>query len=126
MDVVLRLPDDMIEHIQSFGQITRRDVVTVLTDTLELMWPAWGTLKSLNNSPPVEKLADKEVLALADSCMDSSQNTRLGELQTHGKIEGLTASEQFELLVLIHSFQIGQLRKSEGLAEVVRRGLREP
>ncbi len=40
--------------------------------------------------------------------------------------KGLTPTEHFELLVLIHLYQIGMLRKSEGLAEAVRRGLRKP
>jgi hypothetical protein len=126
MEIVLSLPDNIVEHIQSFSQVTKRDVATVLTDTLEMMWPAWGMLLSLNNYPPVETLSDTEVLALANSRMEPHQNERLGELQACGKAGWLTTSEQFELLVLMHSYQIGQLRKSEALAEAVRRGLQEP
>jgi hypothetical protein len=58
--------------------------------------------------------------------MDASQNERLGTLQAKGKIEGLTEAERVELLALLHIYQTGQLRKSEGLAEAVRRGLRDP
>jgi hypothetical protein len=47
---------------------------------------------------------------------------RLGTLQAKGKIEGLTEAERVELLALLHIYQTGQLRKSEGLAEAVRRG----
>ncbi len=125
MEVVLTLPDNFVEHIQSFGQATKRDIATVLTDTLEMMWPAWGTLLNHDGSPPIERLSDAEVLALADSRMDVKQNERLGELQARGKTGKLTSSEQFELLMLMHFYQIGQLHKSEGLAEAVRRGLRK-
>jgi hypothetical protein len=58
--------------------------------------------------------------------MDSDQNERLGELQARGKAGELTEAEQTELLALLHVYQTGQLRKSEGLAEAVRRGLRQP
>jgi uncharacterized protein YnzC (UPF0291/DUF896 family) len=58
--------------------------------------------------------------------MDEVQNQRLGELQAKGKTTALTESERYELLALLHIYQLGQLRKSEALAEAVRRGLREP
>ncbi|MEQ8995829.1 MAG: hypothetical protein RID53_04895 [Coleofasciculus sp. B1-GNL1-01] len=38
----------------------------------------------------------------------------------------MTESERYELLVLMSIYQIGQVRKSAGLAEAVRRGLKSP
>ena len=58
--------------------------------------------------------------------MDAAQNQRLGALQAKGKAEGLSAAERYELLALLQIYQLGQLRKSEALAEAVQRGLREP
>ena len=75
---------------------------------------------------PISTLTDEEVLVLADTKMDPVQNDRLAELQTRGKADGLTEAERIELLSLLHLYQVGQLRKSEGLAEAVRRGLRPP
>jgi hypothetical protein len=124
--VVLTLPDSLLEEVSPLGQATERNIETVLADTLEMMWPAWGTLLNGKSVLDVETLSDEEVLALADSKMESGQNVRLGELQTRGKTKTLSEPEQFELLVLIHLYQIGQLRKSEGLAEAARRGLRQP
>ncbi|MBS3025707.1 MAG: hypothetical protein HCA25_01045 [Dolichospermum sp. DET50] len=41
--------------------------------------------------------------------------------------ESLAASvERYELLILISLYQMGQLRKSEGLAEAVKRGIKTP
>lgn len=74
----------------------------------------------------VSTLTNEDVLALADAKMDPVQNDRLAELQTRGKADGLTEAERVELLSLLHLYQVGQLRKSEGLAEAVRRGLRTP
>ncbi|QKQ75973.1 hypothetical protein FBB35_24140 [Nostoc sp. TCL240-02] len=46
-------------------------------------------------------------------------NCKLKEKNT-----ALTEIERYELLVLISIYQIGQLRKSEGLAEAVRRQIK--
>lgn len=124
--VVLTLPDSLLKEVYPLGQATERNIETVLADTLEMMWPAWGSLLNGKRVLDVETLSDEEVLALADSKIDPGQNECLGALQTRGKANGLSESEQFELLVLMHLYQIGQFRKSEGLAEAVRRGLRQP
>ncbi|MCP4108956.1 MAG: hypothetical protein GY749_26065 [Desulfobacteraceae bacterium] len=122
--IILNLPDSLVEHAKYFGEATSRDTEAVLADTLEMMWPAWKDLLSHKDYSPVESLSDEEVLDLADLKMDAGRNER--QLQAHGKAAGLMPTEQFELLVLIHLYQIGMLRKSEGLAEVLRRGLRKP
>ncbi|MCP4352481.1 MAG: hypothetical protein GY795_44045 [Desulfobacterales bacterium] len=124
--LTLNLPDTLVDHARFLGQATQRDASTVLTDTLEMMWPAWGDMLKSDLFSPVTNLSDAEILELADLKMDQNQNERLGQLQSQGKTSGLTPTEQFELLTLIHLYQIGQVRKSEGLAEAVRRGLREP
>ena len=76
--------------------------------------------------PPVSDLSDQEVLELADLKMEVAQNRRLGDLQAKGKTSELHFAERYELFGLLQVYQIGQLRKSEGLAEAVRRGLRKP
>ena len=58
--------------------------------------------------------------------MDDLQNQRLGDLQAKRKATGLTEAERYELLALLQIYQLGQLRKSEALAEAVLRGLRSP
>ncbi len=124
VEVTLRLPEHLVEHAKRFGELTHRDVGQVLADTLEMMWATISMGPELE--PDVSTLSDEEVLALADAKMDPAQNNRLAELQAQGKVEGLSEAEQVELLRLLHLYQAGQLRKSEGLAEAVRRGLREP
>jgi hypothetical protein len=95
----------------------------VLTDALEMVWL---TLEDLSDEPAVLALVDTEVLALADSKMDPVQRQRLTQLQAKGKEKGLDRAERYELLALLQIYQLGQLRKSEALAEAVRRGLRRP
>jgi hypothetical protein len=120
VEVALTLPEALVEQAKRFGQATQRDVGQVLADALEMMWSTIDTLSDLG--PPVSMLSDDEVLTLANSKMDPAQNERLGELQARGKTGQLTEAERAELLALLHIYQIGQLRKSEGLAEAVRRG----
>ena len=124
VEVTLRLPEQLVEHAKRFGEATHREVGQVLADTLELMW---ATIQMVpEQTSPVSTLSDEAVLALADTKMDPVQNARLGELQTRGKTHELTDAERAELLALLQIYQVGQLRKSEGLAEAVRRGLRAP
>jgi hypothetical protein len=124
--ITLSLPEGIIEHAKRFGWATQRDVEAVLIDALEMIWPTLGSLPDTDLHPPVSSLADAEVLALADAKMDPIQNERLGTLQAKGKTSGLTPDERYELLALMQIYQLGQLRKSEALAEAVRRGLRKP
>jgi hypothetical protein len=105
-------------------EATHRDIEQVLADTLAMIWATIEPGPELE--APVSTLTDEEVLALADAKMDPIQDDRLAELQTRGKAAGLTEAERVELLSLLHLYQVGQLRKSEGSAAAVRRGLRSP
>ena len=124
VEVTLHLPEHLVEHAKRFGEATQREVGQVLADTLEMMWATVAT--ETETLPPAATLSDEDVLALADAKLDPAQNDRLVELQIQGKTGGLTDAERTELLSLLQLYQIGQLRKSEGLAEAVRRGLRDP
>jgi hypothetical protein len=126
VEVTLNLSEALIEHAQMLGQVTQRNVEAVLTDTLELLWLASGTLPEPTLNPPVSNLSDAELLTLTTLKLSEAQNERLAELQTQGKTSGLSEVERYELLALLQIYQIGQIRKSEALAEGVRRGLRPP
>ncbi len=125
-EVILTLPENLIEHANRLGSATQRDLGTVLADTLEMMWLTVDELSSMDWQNPIAALADDEVLALSKAKMDEIQNQRLGDLQANGKATRLTEAERYELLALLHIYQLGQLRKSEALAEAVKRGLLEP
>lgn len=125
VEITLNLSEPLIQRAKQFGSATNRDVEAILIDSLEMMWPTLSGLPDFGY-PPVKDLSDEEVLTLADTKMDKAQNERLGWLQSKGKEEGLTREEQYELLTLLQILQLGQLRKSEALAEAVKRGLREP
>ncbi len=126
VEVTLTLPENLVEHAKRLGDATQRDVAAILADALEMLLPTLENLPESRPYPTLSSLSDAEVLTLANSKMDAVQNQRLGELQQRGKTTGLTDAERYELLALLQIYQLGQLRKSEALAEAVQRGLRSP
>lgn len=126
IEVTLTLPENLVEYAKRLGNATQRDVAAILADALEMLLPTLENLPEGSSNPTVSTFSDAEVLALANFKMDAFQNQRLGELQQRGKTTGLTEAERYELLALLQIYQLGQLRKSEALAEAVQRGLRSP
>jgi hypothetical protein len=124
--IVINLPESLAASVQRLGEATAREISDVLLDTLEIVLPTLDNLPEMSINSNIPDISDEEVLELANLKMDVVQNQRLGELQAKGKNTGLTAGERYELLILISLYQMGQLRKSEGLAEAVKRGIKTP
>jgi hypothetical protein len=124
--ITINLPETLAASVQRLGEATAREISDVLLDTLEIVLPTLDNLSEMSINSNIPDISDQEVIKLANLKMDVVQNQRLGELQAKGKNTGLTAGERYELLILISLYQMGQLRKSEGLAEAVRRGIKTP
>ncbi|KHG42805.1 MULTISPECIES: hypothetical protein [Nostocales] len=124
--ITINLPESLAASIQRLGEATAREISDVLLDTLEIVLPTLDNLSEMSINSSIPDISDEEVLELANLKMDVVQNQRLGELQAKGKNTGLTAGERYELLILMSLYQMGQLRKSEGLAEAVKRGIKTP
>ncbi len=120
--VTLQLPENMVAYAKRFGEATQRDIGQVFTDTLEMMWV---TLDVDGLDLSVTTLSDDDVLKLATIKMDPVQNERLGYLQRKGKTADLIEAERAELLFLLQLYQVGQLHKSQAMAEASRRDLSE-
>ncbi len=124
--ITIDLPDSLVASVQRLGEATAREISEVLIDTLEIVLPTCDNLSQMSIHSEISHVSDQEVMELANLKMDALQNQRLGGLQAKGKNAGLTAAERYELLILMSVYQIGQLRKSEGLAEAVKRGIKTP
>jgi hypothetical protein len=124
--IIINLPESLAASVQRLGEATAREISDVLLDTLEIVLPTLDNLSEMSINSNIADISDEEVLELANLKMDVFQNQRLGELQAKGKNTGLTAGERYELLILMSLYQMGQLRKSEGLAEAVKRGIKTP
>jgi hypothetical protein len=126
IQVTLNLPESVLEQAQRLASTTQQEVTVVLTEALAKLLPLLEMVPESLSESSLSSLSNDEILALADLKMDAAQNQRLGDLQAKGKSSGLTEVERYELFALLQLYQLGQLRKSEGLAEAVRRGLRSP
>ena len=124
--ITINLPENLVASVQRLGEATARNISEVLVDTLEIILPTLNNLSENSLNSEISQMSNQEVIELANLKMEATQNQRLGELQAKGKNTGLTETERYELLVLMSIYQIGQLRKSAGLAEAVRRGLKTP
>jgi hypothetical protein len=106
--ITLEIPDELMSQIMQLGD----------------RFPEWlmVNLPDANLYPPVTSLSDDEVRDLARLKLSLDQNDRLGELQAKGKTADLAEVERYELLALLQVYQLGQLRKSEAIAESTKRG----
>jgi hypothetical protein len=106
--ITLEIPDELMPQIMQLGD----------------RFPEWlmVNLPDANLYPAVTSLSDDEVKDLARLKLSPSQNDRLGELQAKGKAFDLAEIERYELLALLQIYQLGQLRKSEAIAESTKRG----
>jgi hypothetical protein len=126
VEVTLTLPDTFLAQAQQWAGLQQRDVTIVLAEALQKLWPFVDLMPEPLSEEFLFGLTDRQVEEMAALKLEQSQNERLGALQSKGKSLSLTELEEFELLMLIQVYRLGQLRKSEGLAEAVRRGLRAP
>ncbi len=122
--VTLSLPDETYRRAERLARLTGRKVDDILADTLHISLQPLGT--QAPTGIPIAEMSDAEVLAVADSRMDATQDQRFGELLHKQQAGTLLDNEQPELLALMQVYQEGLLRKAQALNEAVHRGLREP
>ena len=122
--VTVTLRDEVYRQATQFAQLANLNVNEVLAEVIELSLlpgnPQPSTVK------PVSELSDKEVLKLTRLEMTPSEDRRLSRLLNRQQAGKLRSEERVELMTLMQIYQTGLLRKSQALAEAVRRGLREP
>ncbi len=122
--VLISLPDDIYHRAERLAQLTSREVVDVLADTIGL------SLAPLSPEPvsvtPITEIPDDDVLALTELQMAPDQDRRLSLLLHRQQAGEISDPERSELLALMQLYQEGLLRKAQALHEAVRRGLREP
>lgn len=122
--VTLSLPDETYRRAERLARLTGRKVDDILADTLHISLQPLGT--QAPTGKPIAEMSDAEVLAVADSRMDATQDRRFSELLNKQQAGTLADNEQPELLALMQVYQEGLLRKAQALNEAVHRGLREP
>ena len=120
--ISLTLPDDLFRLAEMLAGRSGRELADVLTDAIESSLDPLGT--SGEYLPPLAASSDEAVLAAADSTMTAQDDQRLSDLLDLQREGTLSQAESGELRALMQVYQQGTLRKSEGIREAVRRGLR--
>ena len=120
--VTLHISDDTYQKVLQEAAETGRSVDEILSTWIEHSSVNLATL----STESVEMLSDTEVMALAESQMESNQSDRLSDLLQAQQARELTKPEQIELDDLLKVYQQGLLHKAQALREAVHRGLREP
>lgn len=116
--VTLELSDRVYEFAGRLAAMTGQSVNDILRDTLENIEPEWAV------QVDTSQMTDAEVIALADSSMEDELNDYYSTLRERYNAGQITLMEQIEMRLLLLESQFGSLRKSYGLVEAVKRGLR--
>jgi hypothetical protein len=124
--VVITLHDETYASALRLARLTQRDVTEVLSDFLEIAIPMLPSDSGSGDTSAAEiaSLSDAQVIALADLQLPPDDDARLSELLYRQQAAALTDAERVELSGLMRIYRQGLLRKAQGLAEAVRRGLR--
>lgn len=122
--LTVTLPDDIYKRVERLAELNGREIEDMVIEVLDSTMPP--AIPEIQSRPAVSTLDDTQVMALTKLQMDHEQDRRLSELLDKQQSENLTSAEQFELKTLQRIYEIGLIRKSEALAEAVKRGLREP
>jgi len=120
--ITIDLPPGVLQRAELLARRAGRPVADYLAETLRNALEPFGDLSEANP----EAWSDQEALEAADSQMPEAEDRRLSELLQRQKSGQLQPKEQGELTALMGLCQCGLLRKSQGLREAVRRGLRPP
>ena len=114
--VTLELPDKVAYRAQEIAARTQRRLEDVLVEWLDQALA----------EPPVEALADDEVLALCELQMAPQQNDELSELLARSREGAFEAGDQRRLDELMQVYRRGLVRKAQAIKVAVERGLRSP
>jgi hypothetical protein len=120
--ITLDLPAGVWQRAELLAHRAGRPLGDYLAETLQDALEPFGNLSEANP----QDWSDQEALEAADSQMPEAEDRRLSELLQRQQAGQLQPKEQGELTALMALCQRGLLRKSQGLREAVRRGLRPP
>ncbi len=120
--VIVDLPEDVLQRATRLAQLTSRKLSDVLVDTLDLSLPALGQPET--NAEPLTQFSDKAILALTQLEMSPDNDSRLSDLLYKQQASPLSEVERMEMARLMQIYQDGLLRKAQALAEAARRALR--
>lgn len=119
MEISVKLPDNLYRGVSRLAKTKEKTVAAIIKNAVrKAVSEEAQTLKR-----PLIDCSNDEVLAVANMKMPKEQADRQSELSYKNQADALTPLERSELESLILVYQYGNLRKSQGIAEAVLRGL---
>jgi hypothetical protein len=122
--VTVTLPDETYRRAEYLARLTGREVADILAETIGLSLQPLGAQHA--GDRPVAGLSDADVLKLADSQMEPTQDRRFSDLLERQQSGHLTDEDRRALLALMQVYQDGLLLKAQAVREAVCRGLLPP
>ena len=119
MEISVKLPNNLYQDVSAIAQAKKKSVAQIIRSAVRTV--VVEEAETLER--PLADCSDEEVLALANMKMPKDQADRQGELLYKNQANTLTPLERNELEAFLSVYQMGNLRKSQGIAEAVLRRL---
>jgi hypothetical protein len=116
MEITISLSDKIFANVANFASKTHRRIDEILVEKIERDF-------SPEIDRPLLNCTNDEVLALANMKMSEAENNRLSELFDKQREDIISPLERNELDALMRVYEVGNLRKAQGIVEAVQRGL---
>ncbi len=119
MEISVKLSNNLYQGVSQLAKTKKKSVATIIKNAVR---------KAVSEEVPVANTAlapcsDEEVLTLANMKMPKEQANRQSKLLYKNQAGTITPLERNELEGLLMVYQLGNLRKAQGIVEAVRRGL---
>ncbi len=119
MEISVKLPNSLYQDVSNLAQANKKSVSEFVKNAVRKA--------VVEESQPLDRpllhCSDSEVLALANMKMSEAENNRLSELFDNQREENISPLERNELDTLMRVYEVGNLRKAQGIVESVQRGL---
>ena len=119
MEISVNLPEGLYENVSNLARAKKKTVAEFVKNAVR---------KAVNDETDISEssladCSDQEVLFLANAKMSEVENARMSELLEKQREDMISPLERNELETLLRVYQVGNLRKAQGIYEAIRRGL---
>lgn len=122
MEISIKLPNNLYQDVSHLAKTKKTSVATIIKNAVRIAVYEEDVREEIPVNP-LKNCSDVEVLALAKMKMSEVENNRMSGLLEKQREETITPLERNELAALFRVFQVENLRKAQGIAEAVQRGI---
>lgn len=126
MEVTINIPRRVFNDVSQLAKRRRKSIDTIIQQAVLREMQEHNDEKAEKERSierPLADYQDEEVLLIAKSMMPEKESNRMSDLLYENQNGKLTARERNELDSLMLVYQLGNLRKAQGIYEAVVRAL---